>query len=215
MIKMRNWHVCVPECDQSIGYDGENLVYRLQIETDSPPEWAYKLDLRYLDGQKNYLELIYTDGVLYVDILRDYLRPGSVKAQIRALNGEQEKHSDQFDLYVKSSINAPGAFELTEPSAFAQLEQRLTGLKQDAEAAADRAESAADRAESGGGSVDLKPATKSTLGGIIVGDNLTVDMNGRVSVETADEVEQDNTKPITAAAVHTVVGNIDVLLSLI
>lgn len=146
MIKMKNWHVCVPECDQSIGYDGENLVYRLQIETDSPPEWAYKLDLRYLDGQKNYLELIYTDGVLYVDILRDYLRPGSVKAQIRALNGEQEKHSNQFDLFVQLSINAPDAFEMTEPSAFAQLEQRLSSLKIASETAAQGAAASAQTA---------------------------------------------------------------------
>lgn len=144
MIRMKNWHVCVPEGDQTIGYDGENLVYRLQIETDSLPDWAYKLDLRYENGRKNYLELIYAEGVLYVDILRDYLIQGFVKAQIRALLGEQEKHSNRFDLYVSPSINATSAFELTEPSAFEQLEQRLTGLKQDTETAAgNAAESAA------------------------------------------------------------------------
>lgn len=34
-------------------------------------------------------------------------------------------------------------------------------------------------------------------------------------VDTADAVEQDNTKPITSAAVYTTVGNIEVLLSTI
>ena len=54
-------------------------------------------------------------------------------------------------------------------------------------------------------------ATESTLGGIKVGENLKV-AGGVLSVDTADEVEQDNTKPITSAAVHVEVGNIEVLL---
>lgn len=39
--------------------------------------------------------------------------------------------------------------------------------------------------------------------------------NGILSVNTADIVEQDNTLPITSAAVHTTVGNIEALLSAI
>ena len=38
---------------------------------------------------------------------------------------------------------------------------------------------------------------------------------GVLSVNTADEVEQDNTLPVTSAAVHTTVGNIETLLRLI
>ena len=38
---------------------------------------------------------------------------------------------------------------------------------------------------------------------------------GVLSVETTDQVEQDNTLPITSAGVHTVVGNIDALLATI
>lgn len=40
-------------------------------------------------------------------------------------------------------------------------------------------------------------------------------VDGVLSVNTADAVEEDNTLPITAAAVHTTVGNIEILLSLI
>lgn len=39
--------------------------------------------------------------------------------------------------------------------------------------------------------------------------------NGVLGVNTANEVEKDNTLPITAAAVHTTVGNIEVLLGTI
>ena len=48
-----------------------------------------------------------------------------------------------------------------------------------------------------------------------VDDTLVWSEDGVLSVNTADAVEKDNTRPITSAAVHTTVGNIEVLLSLI
>ena len=67
----------------------------------------------------------------------------------------------------------------------------------------------------GGGGVDLYPATKYSLGGIIVGEDLAVTTTGLLSVVKANQVEQDNTHPITAAAVYTEVGNINTLLQTI
>ena len=67
----------------------------------------------------------------------------------------------------------------------------------------------------GGGRVDLYPATKYSLGGIIVGEDLAVTSTGLLSVVKANRVEQDNTHPITAAAVFTEVGNINALLQTI
>lgn len=67
----------------------------------------------------------------------------------------------------------------------------------------------------GGGSYTLFPATDKTLGGIKVGEALTITKDGVLSVLRADAVEEDNTLPITSAAVHTEIGNIAVLLSTI
>lgn len=67
----------------------------------------------------------------------------------------------------------------------------------------------------GGGGVELYPATKYSLGGIIVGEDLAVTSTGLLSVVKANQVEQDNTHPITAAAVFTEVGNIEALLQTI
>ena len=61
----------------------------------------------------------------------------------------------------------------------------------------------------------LIPATTSTLGGVIVGDDLSVTAEGRLSVIKTSSIEQDNTHPITAAAVYTEVGNINALLATI
>lgn len=58
----------------------------------------------------------------------------------------------------------------------------------------------------------LPMASDKILGGIKVGENLKIDENGVLSVDTATEVMQDNTKPITSGAVYTEVGNIEALL---
>lgn len=47
-----------------------------------------------------------------------------------------------------------------------------------------------------------------------IGDNLKI-VGRALTVDTAPNVEQDNTKPITSAAVYTEVGNINALLALI
>ena len=59
----------------------------------------------------------------------------------------------------------------------------------------------------------LPVASSTILGGIKVGENLKIDENGVLSVDTATNVEQDNTKPVTSAAVHVQLGNVEALLS--
>lgn len=55
-----------------------------------------------------------------------------------------------------------------------------------------------------------------TGGGYNIGGGLKLDAaTNTLSVDTADKVEQDNTKPVTSAAVYTEVGNINALLATI
>lgn len=69
---------------------------------------------------------------------------------------------------------------------------------------------------SGGGSGGDVPIASETVAGIIrVGENLRISADGALSVDTAAAIEQDNTRPITAAAVYTEVGNINALLETI
>lgn len=56
-------------------------------------------------------------------------------------------------------------------------------------------------------------ATAEKLGLVRIGKNLTITKDGVLSVDTADAVEKDNTKPVTSAAVHVEIGNIEVLLA--
>ena len=68
---------------------------------------------------------------------------------------------------------------------------------------------------SGGGSADVPIASETVAGIVRVGENLRISADGALSVDTAAAVEQDNTRPITAAAVYTEVGNINALLETI
>lgn len=63
--------------------------------------------------------------------------------------------------------------------------------------------------------VKTTKATETSLGMVKIGRNLNAKDDGTLSVVTTDEAENDNTKPITSKAVHTIVGNIDSLLSII
>ena len=58
-------------------------------------------------------------------------------------------------------------------------------------------------------------ATTERLGSIIVGEDLQITPLGVLSVVKANRAEQDNTHPITAAAVFTEIGNINALLQTI
>ena len=46
------------------------------------------------------------------------------------------------------------------------------------------------------------------------GENILIE-NNTISVQTTNKIEENNTKPITSAAVYTEVGNISVLLQTI
>lgn len=67
------------------------------------------------------------------------------------------------------------------------------------------------------GDFDWKtPQGGGTGGGYNIGSGLKLDRESNtLSVDTANNVEQDNTRPITSAAVYTTVGNIEVLLGTI
>ena len=50
---------------------------------------------------------------------------------------------------------------------------------------------------------------------VTLGHALIIDSEGRLSVDVSHQAEAGNTLPITSAAVHTQLGNIEVLLNTI
>ena len=66
-----------------------------------------------------------------------------------------------------------------------------------------------------GGGADVPIASETVAGIVRVGENLKISADGVLSVDTATAVEEDNTRPVTSAAVQTTVGNIEILLKTI
>ena len=102
----------------------------------------------------------------------------------------------------------PSGDPSTDPTApvWSQLQGQIGDLKKLKTYSKDDLVAAINEArQSGGGG-----------GGYIIGDGLKLDTESNtLSVDTADKVEKDNTKPVTSAAVHTEVGNINALLATI
>lgn len=63
--------------------------------------------------------------------------------------------------------------------------------------------------------LSIPPMSADVLGGAKLGENLKMSEDGHLSVDTADTAAGDNTRPITSAAVNTIVGNIEILLETI
>lgn len=74
---------------------------------------------------------------------------------------------------------------------------------------------AALRVKTADGKWVMVPALIAAGGGELTTDETLKMENGVLSVNTANDVEQDNTLPVTSAAVYVEVGNINALLETI
>lgn len=197
---------------------------------------------------KPYALLLQRSGNVYTATLTagDLCVPGRVRMELRVLEGQNVLKSAIYLARVAVSLRGEGD---TPESPTADVLNRLSetlddaiAATEDAKAIADRAEQAAKKAEEAAdaaGSIvagTLPVATSERLGGVKIGENLTITEdgtlsarggvafetdetlsldNGVLSVNRAQDVEQDNTLPITSAAVYATVGNINALLGTI
>lgn len=242
MITVNGRELTVPIGERHIGFENDNLTEtrRFVLTDERLFSFSFKLDIRsnnkvgIVDLEK---EVLSDRIILTWQVRREHICSNTVFVQLRAFSSDDEVwHSEQTDFVCGRSINATQYFPPELPSEFEQMEQRVTQAKNEAveasenasgyalsaETAASEATKAADRIEQAvsgisGISFEIPPATKTTLGGVIVGENLDITSDGRLSVETTDDPydETDNTKPITAAGVLTQLGNINIILQTI
>ena len=143
------------------------------------------------------------DSVVWSVTAADTLYPGdSGRCELRYYVGETLAKSRIWGTYVARAMDTPSETAPPEPEKgwVDQVLEAGTSAKE----AAERAEEAAKQAES---------AVPS--GSLSIGNGLKWESAGKLAVDTADKVEQDNTKPVTSAAVFTEVGNINALLATI
>ena len=173
MITMSSWVLSVPAADQELGFEGENLVHTLTIQTDTGPEWVYRIELAYSNGKVDILLPAYKDGTLTAELRwTELCVPGTVTVQVRGTRGYKVKLSTIAVMYIREAINATETFNAGMPTEFEQLESDLYAAREtavasakaageakaSAETAAGKAASDASRAESARAAAELAAA---------------------------------------------------------
>lgn len=206
-----------------MGFEGENAVSRVDFDM---ADWQTKYGegslvlfvIRPRDTVPYPVSLTIENGTATWNITStDCARRGNGAIQLKYTVGSVVKKSYIYATSCHDSLDETD----TIPDGYDSWLATLTDLAALCESYAIRAENAAERAEAAadgggeGGGGTLRPATTERLGSIIVGEDLQITSTGVLSVIKANRAEQDNTHPITAAAVFTEIGNIDALLQTI
>lgn len=157
------------------------------------------------------------DGVAIVpDILLQTDKELNVWAFVGSAESGYTKISKKFKVNRR---NKPADYVFTPPdqTSLEEIKEKIDYLEsiQDPDAIKNAVEDYLEQNPPSGGITEIPIATHDTIGGIKIGNNLRISDDGVLSVETAGAAEQDNTFPITSAAVYTAVGNIEVRLSTI
>lgn len=144
------------------------------------------------------------DGTAIIpdELLQDYHRL-TAYAYVTDDTGAYTMVQQDFAVY-KRAKPADYVYTPTEHAGFDRLQRQIGDLADlTTEAKTNLVEAINEAARSGGG------GTKYQIGNGLILDAKT----NTLAVNTANAVEQDNTKPITSSAVYAVVGNINALLA--
>lgn len=212
MITFADW--TIDSCGPPIAMQYDNLSRTLSVLGDIPEGWTWAM-LVEADGNLNIIALSPIEGGVGVTLTADMLSvTGYYTMQLRGSQGDVVRHTNTIQVYIPESLSGDAEWP-SVPSEFTQVEQNIIAINNnppkpgtngywliyDPEAG-EYQESDIPLPEGGGGM------------GYEIGHGLKVTGN-TLEVDTAEEVEQDNTLPITSAAVYTTVGNIEILLGTI
>lgn len=205
-----------------LGRSGENLARTVKIDVsewlDRWPGASIHILHRPKGSEDYYIADTTLEGGMLTWVIRaaDVAAPGRGRLEIRATEGETIKKSMIGVSIVDASLTGN---ETKPPDPQKPWVDSVLAAAATVETSAERAEQAADRAEQASakgvltvngigpdenGNVDIK-----------IGNGLKLSDDGAIVVDTANAVEQDNTLPVTSAAVQTTVGNIEILLKTI
>ena len=155
-----------------------------------------------------------------VAIIPDVLLQTDKELNVWAFVGTAENGYTKISKTFKvNRRNKPADYVFTPPdqTSIEEIKEKLDYLEsiQDPDAIKNAVDDYLEQNPPSGGITEIPIATHDTIGGIKIGNNLRISDDGVLAVETAGAAEQDNTLPITSAAVYTAVGNIEIRLSTI
>lgn len=204
-----------------VGRQYDNLAHSLVVQGQLPEGYTWDM-LVECQGHKNIIPLSPVECGLRAPLTADQLAlDGYYAFQLRgtANTGGAIHHTNVASVYIPPTLVGPGTWP-TLPTEFSQAEADIKELNAHPPVPGvngfwmlwdldshQYVESDLPLPDVGGGGGRLQINS--------LDETLSLSPQGRLSVNTAKDAQQDNTLPITSAAVYAEIGNIDALLQTI
>lgn len=213
MIQFSNWQLSNP-CGTPIGRQYDNLSVSLIVVGDLPDGWEWAM-LVECQGNLNIIPLSPVEGGVGATLTDDMLAlSGYYTMQLRGTQGDVVRHTNQIQVFIPESLSGDAQWPEV-PSEFSEIEQTIIAINNNPPKPGINGFWLIYNPETGEYEESDIPLPEGGGFGYQIGHGLKVTGTNTLEVDTANDVEQDNTLPITSAAVYTTVGNIEILLGTI
>lgn len=211
-----SWHI---EASEGIlGRQYDNLAHQIVVVGSLPEGYTWDM-LVECRGNYNIIPLTVTATGASATLTADQLAlTGYYDFQLRGTQDSVIHHTNSTQVFIPDTIVGPGTWPVL-PTEFSQSEAAIKELNAHPPVPGVNGFwmlwdlDSDEYVES-----DLPLPNVGEGGGLAIyslDETLNLSPQGRLSVNTAKDAEQDNTLPITSAAVFTEIGNIDALLQTI
>lgn len=213
MIQFSDWQLSNP-CGTPIARQYDNLSVSLIVVGDLPDGWEWAM-LVECQGNLNIIPLSPVDGGVGATLTDDMLAlSGYYTMQLRGTQGDVVRHTNQIQVFIQESLSGDTQWPEV-PSEFTEIEQNIIAINNNPPKPGSNGFWLIYNPETGEYEESDIPLPEGGGFGYQIGHGLKVTGTNTLEVDTATDVEQDNTLPITSAAVYTTVGNIEILLGTI
>lgn len=210
MITFSDW--TIESCGPPIAMQYDNLSRTMEVLGGIPDGWTWAM-LVEAGGNLNIINLSPVEGGVGVTLTADMLSAaGYYTMQLRGTRGDVVRHTNTIRVYIPESLSGDAEWPAV-PSEFTQIEQNINAINENPPKPGPNGFWLIYDPEKGEYQESDIPLPEGGMG-YEIGHGLKVTGN-TLEVDTAEEVERDNTLPITSAAVYTTVGNIEILLGTI
>ena len=213
MIQFSNWQLSNP-CGTPIARQYDNLSVSLIVVGDLPDGWEWAM-LVECQGNLNIIPLSPVEGGVGATLTDDMLAlSGYYTMQLRGTQGDVVRHTNQIQVFIPESLSGDAQWPEV-PSEFTEIEQTIIAINNNPPKPGINGFWLIYNPDTGEYEESDIPLPGGGGFGYEIGHGLKVTGTNTLEVDTATDVEQDNTLPITSAAVYTTVGNIEILLGTI
>ena len=213
MIQFSNWTISTL-CGEVIARQYDNLSRTLTVMGDLPAgwDWAMLVECR---GNFNIITLSPVEGGVGATLTDDMLAlSGYYTMQLRGTQGDVVRHTNQIQVFIPDSLSGDAQWPEV-PSEFTEIEQTIISINNNPPKPGVNGYWLIYNPETGEYEESDIPLPEGGGFPYQIGNGLKITGGDTLEVNAANSVEQDNTLPITSAAVYTTVGNIEILLGTI